>query len=697
MGASITEEPNRKSQIAIEYCYRFHRQNPTSNVFWIHAANLAQLDQGYRNIARKLSLPGWDELDLNTFRAVFDWLSDTEHGSWLMVLDSADDLDLFFTKSSKGVKQDTKPQMSRFIPRSSLGTVIITTRDKRVAERLADRQAPVQVLPMSGLEARDLLRSKLPEELVLDATEVAALVDALGHLPLAISQAAAFITENSMDLGQYLEAFKSDVSQVQDLLSEDLGDHRRYSDSESSIFSTWKLSFDQISKQQPRAAEILSLMAVLDRNAVPKSLLIKDNERAIDFTLALGILQAFSLIISEKDSKFGIHRLVQLSTQRWLELQNSFEHWQEIALRAISVHFPLGDYKNWPQCEALSQHAQVVIRYEYRSDSCLVERARVLHNLARFDDQQSRYTLAHARYTEAITARKRLLGVEDPDTLQSICMYGQLLFHESKYPDAEKALRESLSGRETMLGAEHPDTIMNLGHLAEVVRGQCRYEEAEAIYLRTLKGKEEDPSDDLIAMQNMDNLGSVLRDAGRLEEADSWVRRAFMARERVTGHDSLPTVSSVSHLALILRLRGNFDEAETMNKRALAGFEKTLGREHHFTLRSLDDLSVVFRSQNKLHAAEEQNRRALKGLSKVLGPSHRRTLASTKHLALILQFQGRYVESEVLLKSVIEAQERHLGPHSSQTLESLRDLEHVVREREKYAECEMQKLNLGGV
>lgn len=696
-GLSTAEEINRKSQIAIEYCYRFHVQNPTSNVFWIHAASLAQLDQGYKNIARRLSLPGWDELDLNTFQAVFDWLSDTEHGSWLMVLDSADDLDLFFAKSSKDVKDDVKPQMSRFVPRSSLGTVMITTRDKRVAERLADRQAPVHVLPMSGLEAQDLLRSKLPQELVLDAGEIAELVDALENLPLAISQAAAFITENSMDLGQYLEAFRSDVSLVQDLLSEDLGDHRRYSDSESSILSTWKLSFDQISKQQPRAAEILSLMAVLDRNAVPQSLLVKDNERAIDFTLAIGVLHAFSLIIAEKDSKLGLHRLVQLSTQRWLELQNTVEQWQETALQAMSKNFPLGDYENWRQCEALSPHAQLIIRYDYQPDSCLVQRAKVLHNLARFDDQQSRYSLAHERYTEVITVRKKLLGVGNPDTLQSICMYGQLLFHESKYASAETALRESLSGRERILGAEHPDTIMNLGHLAEVVRGQRRYKEAEAIYLRTLKGKEDDSSGDLIAMKNMDNLGSVLRDADRLEEAESWVRRAFMARERVTGTDSLHTLGSVSHLALILRLRGNFDEAETTNKRALAGFEKTLGREHHYTLRSLDDLSVVFRCQNKLQAAEEQNRRALKGLSKVLGPNHRRTLASTKHLALILQFQGRYAQAENLLNSVVGAQQRDLGPDSPQTLETLRDLEHVAQEREKKAEGDMQKLSSGEV
>ena len=45
-----------KSQLAIEYCYRFREQNPGANVLWVHAASLAQLDQGYREIARKLSL-----------------------------------------------------------------------------------------------------------------------------------------------------------------------------------------------------------------------------------------------------------------------------------------------------------------------------------------------------------------------------------------------------------------------------------------------------------------------------------------------------------------------------------------------------------------------------------------------------------------------------------------------------------------
>ena len=54
-----------------------------------------------------------------------------------------------------------------------------------------------------------------------------------------------------------LQAFKSDVSEAQDYLSQELGDHRRDvgdKPRENSIFSTWKSSFDPITFKQRRAA-----------------------------------------------------------------------------------------------------------------------------------------------------------------------------------------------------------------------------------------------------------------------------------------------------------------------------------------------------------------------------------------------------------------------------------------------------------
>ena len=81
-------------------------------------------------------------------------------------------------------------------------------------------------------------------------------------------------------------------------------------------------------------------MAVLDRQGIPKTLLRRDGERRTEFTTALGTLQAFSLIAVEKGgTTFEIHRLVQISVQRWLEFQGETAKWQVEALKVLRAAF----------------------------------------------------------------------------------------------------------------------------------------------------------------------------------------------------------------------------------------------------------------------------------------------------------------------------------------------------------------------
>ena len=103
-------------------------------------------------------------------------------------------------------------------------------------------------------------------------------------------------------------------------------------------------------------------------------------------TDAIGILQAFSLITAEKDDEtYSMHRLVQLSTQSWLVLQNKREFWEAEVLDLLSREFPNGDYENRAKCITLLPHARAVLNYKPVSDSSLLHRATLLHNLADFD------------------------------------------------------------------------------------------------------------------------------------------------------------------------------------------------------------------------------------------------------------------------------------------------------------------------
>lgn len=76
----------------------------------------------------------------------------------------------------------------------------------------------------------------------------------------------------------------------------------------------------------------------------------------------LVMLEGYSLISRTIDvSTFEMHRLVQLSTRRWLEAQGRAEQWKERFVRKLCVVFPPGNYGNWKTCQTLLSQAQAAL------------------------------------------------------------------------------------------------------------------------------------------------------------------------------------------------------------------------------------------------------------------------------------------------------------------------------------------------
>src|SRR5208282_6432389 len=86
----------------------------------------------------------------------------------------------------------------------------------------------------------------------------------------------------------------------------------------NAVATSWMISFDQIRRDLPRAAEILSLMAFFDRQAIPESLLKDQDETLFSFKKSIGKLLAYSLITRNvKNTHFDEHRLVHLISRAW--------------------------------------------------------------------------------------------------------------------------------------------------------------------------------------------------------------------------------------------------------------------------------------------------------------------------------------------------------------------------------------------
>ena len=607
-------------------------------VFWVHAATAERFEQGYKSIATTLELPGWNDPKIDVLCLVSSWLGDVNNGRWLIILDNADDIDVFRQKQQQRSQDSNGAQgalpLSSFIPQTTTGSVLFTTRDRRAASWLSTGYTSIIMVDlMKPDDAKLLLRSKIPDGVSTDS-ERAELVKELDYLPLAITQAAAYISARvtRMSVSRYLTLYQQDERTQSRLLYEDSGDLRRDPGVPNSVIRTWQISFDQIRRSQPRAAELLSFIAMLDRQGIPEFLLSYKYPDPLDHEEALAPLDEFSLITVEKGGKtFEIHRLVQLATRIWLEKYKEVEKWQGEAIKILSIAFPNGDYSNRETCEVLSPHAREVLKFRLMSEEHLLARGSLLYNMAWYNWVQGHYVAAQEECQESLAIREQCLVDGDMSILESTALVALVLQYQGKYDEAETMNRRALAGRETALGPEHPHTLTSVSNLALVLRSQGKYDEAETMNRRVLIGWEtvlgpEHPN----TLTSVNNLASVLRDQCKYDEAETMNRRALAGSETALGPEHPDTLTSVRNLASVLQDQGKYDEAETMNRRALAGIEAALGPEHPDTLTSVSSLASVLRCQGKYDEAEAMNRRALAGIEAALGPEHPDTLTDRK-------------------------------------------------------------------
>ncbi|KAL0929464.1 kinesin light chain [Colletotrichum truncatum] len=185
-----------KTQIALAYVFWLQHVHPDISVFWVHASNAERFYQAYSSIAQECGIPGYDDPQADMLALVKAWLGKESQGRWLMVIDNADDLQLFFPPSESNttnMHQLAQPQggFGHYLPECHHGSVLITTRNKQVGSRLVRGKQVIEVKKMVDSETRQLIHAILDDE--IPAEDVSLLSTRLEYLPLALAQAAAFM------------------------------------------------------------------------------------------------------------------------------------------------------------------------------------------------------------------------------------------------------------------------------------------------------------------------------------------------------------------------------------------------------------------------------------------------------------------------------------------------------------------------
>ena len=608
-----------------------------------------------------------------------------------MVLDSADDLEVFFKKpTANATDNECTSPLKDYLPQNPNGSILLTTRDERLGQRLAGRHASMIVDRMSLQEAQDLLRNgqlELPKHSNLDDTRN--LLEALEYLPLAISQAAAFISENHITLSEYLEILRTSDSDTQELLNEDLEDLRRDKESENSVIKTWKLSFDLISEREPRAAEILSLMAVLDRQGIPKSLLQDPSDQIVGFTKALGILLAFSLIKAGRDQGvYELHRMVQLATQNWLQMQHQMKTWQEKALSVVADKFPAKKFvQNRQICESLLPHAQTAIQYGEELGMCSEKYADLLCNVASFDGEYGRHEISVKRISAAYEVKKNLWGEEHRSTLLSMSHLVWAYRDMGRLQTAQELQIKFLQTSKRVLGPAHGYTINGMHLLGILYQDQRQWKEAEELLEQVIETYHQ--AQDPRALDAMSHLCIGYDEQGHYRKAIAHLERCVDLRSKISGADHRGTLEGMSILAGFHQKEGNYREAVDIMERLVDLQSKSHDLDHPWTLNCMENLSMAYSDVDRHSDAIALLKKTLNLYHQRYGMWNAKTLDCMSRLGRAFLLAGRYDDARETLEVVGHALSSHYGPSHPETLSGMGNLAQAYSDGNRHSDAIM--------
>ncbi len=600
--------------------------------------------------------------------------------------------------------------MQRFLPPAGGGRVLITSRN---ALWPAGQALEVPVLDLQA--AAGFLAARTGDG---DHQAAAGLAEAVGGLPLALEQAAAYIEATGDDLAGYLAAFRKRRA---DLLSR--GQPSGYT---GTVAATWELAFTQVEQSDPGAAALLRLLAFYAPEAIPLRLLLHDRpglagklspqvggllvllEDELAASDAVAALRQYSLVRGAADGAVSMHRLVQAVTADRMpgELRDA---WRQAAATVIEAALP-GDPRQpgtWPVFAALLPHAQAALAVD--SDG--------LTRIASYLGLSGTYLTAREYSRGLVDERVRVLGAEDPGTLAARSylafwtgaagdaagardQYAALLPITNRVLGAEQARALATRGNlarfsgeagdaagardqyavllpitERVLGLEHPDTLATrrslarwTGEAGDAAGARDQYAVLLPISEQVLGA--EDPR----TLSTRDNLAHWTGEAGDAAGARDQFAALLPVEEQVLGSEHPDTLTTRHRLATWTGMAGDAGGARDQYAALLPLHERVLGPEHPGTLATRNHLAWSTGEAGDAAGARDQYAALLPIRERVSGPEHPDTLATRDDLAWSTGEAGDAAGARDQYAALLPVRERVLGPEHPATLATRRSL-----------------------
>jgi hypothetical protein len=682
-----------KTEIATEYIHLYRHKYEI--IWWIRAEQTDRVRDALVKLGQRLEVrPAGPEGGRDrTITAVLDTLASGSRPNWLLVYDNA-----------------AQPlELQRYLPACLPGGhIIITSRLQNWPGYI--EKDNVGVSPFTEDEAISFLRRRVPalganlrlhaDEDERRVSEAGRLAEALGHLPIAIEHAAAYLAETGHSVDGYLSRFEENAH---GLLDEQLGEFP------ASVSATWTMSTELLT---PDAVHLFNLCAFFSPEPIAVELCLNHARAVSDppglrellsspsrFRAAASLMHRLSLVkLDGARDQIRMHRVVQAVTRGQLRQnrpdaflayrdavdillaesnpgnpdRGSFDAVYDLSLQHLESERNFLNTANpalrrliIDQVRRLHLRGGHVEAMRFGQDTLRVWRDRLgpddLHVLALAVEVAIAMQLdGHAADARKLILETRAVLDEHNDDQREIThdqrdvallcdnAYGADLRTRGQFNEALELDRSLLPKFERVFGPEHERTLNVRNNIAADYRRLGGFGEALEIDQRTFDDRcrilgANDPR----TLNSHDMVAIDLRGLGRYQESLDIARRVVAAFEAAGGRENPDWLNARTGFAAALRKAGHHWDALQWSEEVVQRYRDYLGLDHAHTLRAAANLINDRRAVGEFAIAEDLGAEICERASAVASPVEI-MYAAMVNLASVLRAVGRPEEARPL-------------------------------------------------
>ncbi|KAH7203372.1 hypothetical protein BKA60DRAFT_527350 [Fusarium oxysporum] len=637
-----------KTQIALQLAHIVKKEDQADrnySVIWMPALSMASFEQACSKMISKFGIEQTNEENpKETFKR---FLSSEKVGKWFLIIDNADNIETLYGKA------EAAGGINQFIPDCEHGYILYTTRSREVAISVAQNNI-VKLSEMDDQDAKTLLKSSLIEK---DQMQDTALIDKLLHklayLPLAITQASAYMKVNEISVNEYLRLLQNTEQDMVELLSCGFRDSTHYDSSQGAVATTWIVSFQQIRALNEDAATLLSITAYLEPKAIPRALLppLGSEQR---MTRAIGTLCGYSFLSKREDGEtFDMHSLVHRVTRRWNQDDGLETRIRHMAVAHVAKVFPTNDWENRQVWGQFMPHA---LRLLKNTDGAGTrERCELGRRVGRCLFADGRIRQAVHILESVVEIQRTTLAENDRRRLASQDALAVAYLSNKQNKEAIELLKHGVVMKAD-LAENHPYRLASQHALASAYRFNGQIKEAVELLEHVVAVQAELAENHPRRLASQQELASAYELNGQIKEAIKLLEHVVAVKADILAENHPDRLVSQHQLAIAYKADRRIKDAIKLLEHVVAVETDMLAENHPDRLVSQHELAIAYRADGRIKDAIKLLEHVVALRACILPEDHSSRLVSEVVLGVAYQNNGQTKEAIEMLEHVVAVQ-----------------------------------------